>query len=332
MITRDQFSESAARFLADEMKKKERNDFLEKIYSDPLLANEFLSIRQIWEKAGGADERFRDTRSAWNRLQARLENQGLIPREKNAVQVFSLAWVRIAAAVLFVAASFMMLRMVINTPGKTTEYLSFHASGNSMSLDLPDGSRAFLNKGSELTYHTGIPDERQVEMKGEAFFEVMADPEKPFTVTVSDTRITVKGTSFNLKENKQDGNVELFVQTGKVSIANTAIAEGKEVLPGQFAVSSGIEISLASLNNPNYLSWKTKEFQFENESLDKVLHTISEAYHTNIETKGFNPAELRISSTYSRQSVESVLQTISLLYGLELKENTDGFILKKSEE
>lgn len=332
MITRDQFSESAARFLADEMKKKERKDFLEKIYSDPLLANEFLSIRQVWEMAGGADERFRDTRSAWNRLQSRLENQGLIPREKNAVQVFSLAWVRIAAAVLFVAASFMMLRMVINTPGKTNEYLSFHASGNSMSLDLPDGSRAFLNKGSELTYNTGLSEERQVEMKGEAFFEVMADPEKPFIVTVSDTRITVKGTSFNLKENKQDGNVELFVQTGKVSIANTAITGGKDVLPGQFAVSTGKEISLASQYNPNYLSWKTKEFHFENESLDKVLRTISEAYHTNIETKGFDPAELRISSAYSRQSVESVLQTISLLYGLELKENPDGFILKKSEE
>ena len=92
--------------------------------------------------------------------------------------------------------------------------ISVKTDQHSQSIALPDGSVVLLNSNSELVYDKDF-DDRLVTMQGEAFFKVQKS-DVPFVVQTSNGKITVLGTSFNVKEDKEQLEVE--VETGSVEV------------------------------------------------------------------------------------------------------------------
>lgn len=89
------------------------------------------------------------------------------------------------------------------------------SSGKFEEVELPDGSIVLLNKNSEISYPSKF-EERNVQLTGEAFFEVTPNPTKPFKVISGENEITVLGTSFNVKSTSESMEVE--VSTGEVEM------------------------------------------------------------------------------------------------------------------
>ena len=87
---------------------------------------------------------------------------------------------------------------------------------------LPDGSEVYLTKGSRLKYSENFNKElREVSIKGEAFFTVISNPDKPFIVHTGEAKIKVTGTSFNVSAPVNNQDVEVVVRTGKVLFYNS---------------------------------------------------------------------------------------------------------------
>lgn len=113
------------------------------------------------------------------------------------------------------------------------------AKGEKSYLLLPDGSKVWLNSGSTVYYDKEFSGPlRQITLKGEAFFDVVKDANRPFVVQTPELAIRVLGTSFNVKAYEDDGSVETTLLTGRVTLEPRVTAAHKSISlkPGEKAV------------------------------------------------------------------------------------------------
>lgn len=319
-----------AKYLAGEMDDLEQKWFMEQVEADDSLKTQLEEMKSTWMNFdSNPSSKFRDTGKAWNNLKDSLEKDGLLNDSGKRINTFFLRpVVRIAASILLVVGLGIpaVYFTIINDSSNTGNMV--HASTDGVStLDLPDGSRVFMNKGAVISYPETFREDRILKLRGEAFFEVMSDPQKPFRVNSGKIMVSVIGTSFNVKQDDHNPVVEVFVETGKVQVSGTETDDLLTLVPGTVGYSNGETMSQDNQENQNYLSWKTKEFIFVDESVPMILQTLEKAYHVEIVSEGKDIKDLRLTSTYMQQSVEAILETISAAFSLELEKKGDTYYL-----
>ncbi len=93
--------------------------------------------------------------------------------------------------------------------------------GSKSHIQLPDGSQVWINSGSTLTYDNFLrANNREVQLNGEAYFDVVKDPEHPFIVHTSGIDIKVLGTAFNVKAYKTESTIEATLIHGSIEVIN----------------------------------------------------------------------------------------------------------------
>jgi len=213
-----------------------------------------------------------------------------------------------------------------NTEGNIRHHL---AEEGVATVDLPDGSRVYLNKGAEVSYSLAFKNQRAVELKGEAFFEVMSDPQNPFTVRSAGMIVTVLGTSFNVKQLDKPSDIEVYVKTGKVRVALEKSDQYIQLQPEEFGFVENSKLTSSAQKDPNYISWKTKDFKFVNSALIDVLQELEESYHVDIQTEDLDLSEMRITTSYSGQSIDAILETIGTAFEMSVSHKENSYFLNK---
>ena len=170
--------------------------------------------------------------------------------------------------------------------------------GSEYSIVLTDGTKVFLNAGSEIYYPVAFSgDQREVGLKGEAYFEVSKNKEKPFLVQVDDMSVKVYGTEFNVNTYN---NIETVLVTGSVSMNQG----GKEVLlkPNQKGVFDQVsgKITVADVDVLAYVSWKNGDFIFRNESLNSIMDKLSRWYGLEVLYQDARLQNVRLSGNLKR--------------------------------
>jgi len=156
---------------------------------------------------------------------------------------------------------------------------------------LVDGSTITLEKNSTVQYARFLqPDKREVQLEGEAFFNIAKDASRPFYVYVQGIAVKVLGTSFRIVANKQNGKVTVAVKTGKVSVFRKDSDLQKEELvlaPHQQAVFNSkpntlvkTEVSDSALLEQHAMIAKT--FSFENKPVNEIIEKLSGVYAVEI--------------------------------------------------
>ena len=194
-----------ARYLAGEMTTKEEITFLSESEESQEKLSDLRNMEKNWKYFDkNPSPKDWDTVKAWNQLHQKLESEGLLEDQADSPDRGRFApLLRIAASIALILAIgipalyFGVIRD--NTDGTIRHHL---AEEGVATVDLPDGSRVYLNKGAEISYSLAFKNQRAVELKGEAFFEVMSDPQNPFTVRSAGMIVTVLGTSFNSSKNR----------------------------------------------------------------------------------------------------------------------------------
>ena len=97
--------------------------------------------------------------------------------------------------------------------------------GSRVSFNLPDGTTGMLNSGSSLTYRLPFSQNRNVNMEGEAWFEVNRDENHPFEISAGNSTIKVFGTSFNVSAYPAENYIEVVLLQGKVEFLES---DGKQ--------------------------------------------------------------------------------------------------------
>ncbi len=330
MNTEKDFANLSASYLAGEMSKKETSSFLDSMENDEEKKKEFMRMQETWEKVSSDPVNdYTETVSAWNKLYERMDEEGLVSEEQSTSRILSSAFIRIAAAILlFLAIStptWLYLRSdrVTNDDG-----LNYVAVNNNAAYDLPDGSRVFLKKGSLIELSASFETKRSVNLRGEAYFDIMNDPTRPFIITTAMAEIRVLGTSFNVKEDPASNITGVFVESGKVQVK--ALNEKNELIlsNGQYSEINRHSAKLMNLSDPNYLAWKTREFHFQNENILNVFQTLEDAYQVKIVAKDQDIDNLRLTSSYHKQSIDAILETIALAFDLDIEKKKEKYLVR----
>lgn len=132
-------------------------------------------------------------------------------------------------------------------------------NGGNYELQLPDGTRVWLNAASTLRYPTSFSSlkERKVELSGEAYFEVAKNKAVPFRVAAINQLVEVLGTHFNITSYKDDGTVKTTLLEGRVRINKKTILK-----PGQQAVNIDSTIYISKIDPETAIEWKNGKFSF----------------------------------------------------------------------
>lgn len=296
------------------------------VKSDPANAQTFSEYQKTWKTI----EHTRiassiDLDLEWNDLKVKVEK---LPSSVRPPQYSILPWLlRIAAVFLFLAVPSFFLYKYLNHPGEK----QLTATTEMVEQTLPDGTVVTLNSGATLSYPDRFEGSfRRVTLQGEAWFEVARDKTKPFIVAVENVRIRVVGTTFFVNSKSYHHTREVILSTGLVKVYYENKPEKTAfLLPGDKAELScdGYTIAKTTNEDVNFLSWKTKHIVLSNTPLNEVVALLTKVYHTSVSLSNDGLNDCRITATFDRQSLESILNVLKATLDLEVRITGTGIEL-----
>ncbi|MGV8093940.1 MAG: FecR family protein [Mangrovibacterium sp.] len=215
--------------------------------------------------------------------------------------------------------------------------------GTRTNIELPDGSSVFLNSGSSLRFSSQLAGqkERRVQLKGEGYFKVAKDVNRPFIVDIERISVEALGTAFNVNAYEPDSHIEVLLTEGKVAVrAGTEKKSANEVIlePNQLAHYDAAENNLSKklAGQPDkYIGWTEGKMVFMDEPIMEVIKRMENWYHVDIQLKDQQLKEYRFTGTFVNESLEEILNTLSLTSPLHYEiipavKNEEGIYSKRT--
>lgn len=183
--------------------------------------------------------------------------------------------------------------------------------GGHYQVNLPDGSKVWLNAASTLKYPIQFAaGKREVSLTGEAYFEVSKNPHKPFIVKSRNQEVEVLGTIFNINSYSNRQFVETTLLEGSVNVNQ------QRLVPGQRSLISNASIQILPANIEAAIAWKKGYFFFDNEPLANILATLSRWY--NVEFDYESPSVKQLTFWGSIDKNQSLSKTLTFLESTDL--------------
>jgi ferric-dicitrate binding protein FerR (iron transport regulator) len=193
------------------------------------------------------------------------------------------------------------------------------ANGQKARITLPDGSIVHLNGGSEIRYPKGFTaSAREVELAGEACFQVAKDSARPFTVRTSKAWTQVLGTVFDVRAYPDENTATVVVSEGRVAFAPNASA-----LPALFLTKDrmgrcgpgGQGVFSDSVNAGDFLAWKDNRIVFVDRPLSEIARFLERWYGVEVEIRSEALAAQRFTGRYDKPKLPRLLKNMALAIG-----------------
>lgn len=190
--------------------------------------------------------------------------------------------------------------------------------GSSSRVTLPDGTAVTMNAGSRITYSQGFGiSDRDLQLSGEAYFEVARNEDLPMRVASSDLLVRVVGTRFNFRDYPEDLEAIISLQDGKVSLTNKLQpAESEKYLnPNQRVVldkHSG-DMHIESKDAANAMQWTTGNLFFDEVLLSDIVKDLERYYDVHISLLGDELRSMRVYVSFARRemTIEDILDILA---------------------
>lgn len=315
------------KYLASEVSEEEISILEAWVKKDAENQKTFRELKQAWmlSNTKATDEEI-NLNAEWAKLNATLfDEKELTDISASETKNFNYnKFLKVAAIiVIFLTAGYFLFYLVSNP---STEQL---VAGNSViSRTLPDGTEVTLNHNSILKFPKIFASNiRAVHLQGDAYFDVAHNHSKPFVIKTKNIQIEVLGTSFYINAKEEQPTIDVYVNTGKVAI----IGDKEEKLfltAGEIGIFDKSNNQLTKKENldPNFISWKTRQLTFENESLVNVIDKINQTYHSNITIENPDIYHCLLTATFEDQPLEIIMEVILETFDLNIEEE-DGNIL-----
>lgn len=221
------------------------------------------------------------------------------------------------------------IRPVAVLPGEWTE--AVNGAGQTMDIQLPDGSRVRLGKHSRLKYPQAFSDsKREVYLTGQAFFDVTKNPKSPFLVYANSLVTKVLGTSFEINADPDSPDVTVAVRTGRVSVyahdsdqRRDAEARGVILVPNQKAVFDRNDASIrkALVDKPVLLITPAEaaHFVFESAPAAEVFHALGAAYGIDVVFDEETLRKCHLTINLTDEDLYQKLEVISKVLDVQYK-------------
>lgn len=213
--------------------------------------------------------------------------------------------------------------------------------GKKSMIMLSDGTKVWLNAGSQLIYPSVFSEKtRQVMLVGEAFFDVAKNTEKPFVVRTTDISIHVLGTRFDISAYPEDKLIQTVLAEGKINLTYS----GKGILNREYSVemkpnqmvvvnkSTG-ESRSQTVDVSKFVSWKDGMLEFEKVDLIRALKQVERYYNVRIQLANPLIGSFKLSGKLDlKEEPEEVLNVIKLTVPIDWQKKSNGdFIIINKE-
>ena len=211
-----------------------------------------------------------------------------------------------------------------NGPSDKNHPLSYNSiatpRGGQWSVILPDGTKVMLDATSSIKYPVKfVGKERNVDITGQAYFEVAHNPKMPFRVRTKGQIIEVLGTHFNVNVYDDEPLSSVTLLKGGVKISRgmrTAILK-----PGQQAVitNGASSIIVKKVDAENFVAWKTGRFFFNKADIKTVMRQLSRWYDVNVSYRGTMPQQQFNGDIQRNLQATQILDILSNYYNIPFK-------------
>lgn len=204
--------------------------------------------------------------------------------------------------------------------------------GGEYHITLPDGTMIHLNSLSELKYPLSFDrDKRVVTLSGEAYFEVAEDAARPFYVKANGLTIRQYGTKFCVNA-RSPQTVTVALEEGSVGVFSSG-EEVRMLKAGQVAVWNEPERSLrvSDENLEPYTAWHRNRFVFEDESLGRIMETLSLWYDMDVRFQDMELADLHFTGNINRyEDINVILKGVEATVNVQFRiQNRQIRIMRK---
>lgn len=297
-------------------------------------ADYFQEIRNIWDiTSGGIDPDSIDVKQALEKVKGRMvippvmkvdmKIEDAARRKTRFIYYFQ----RIAA--ILILPVLIALGVYISKSYQQQPLIAFNEVvapyGMVSNLTLPDGSKVWLNGGSSLKYPTVFAEKtREVQMSGEAYFEVHADKEHPFTVNTGTLKVTATGTAFNVSSLAKSKEETVTLIKGKVSVANDKVV--KQLLPGQqLNYEKGTaEMKVMDIDPFQYISWKDGILAFRDDPLEVIFRRLEQTYNVRFILKDSSINKYTYRATFKEETLNDILNYMEMSIPITFRKTETG--------
>lgn len=339
------------RKLAGEASAEELQELEGLLRAHPDLHFPLEAITDIWKVTPDPAERA-EGEEAHSRLISRMQDRGIdigLPAEEHQAAVFQLEdrkrspWLQYIAAaavtgLLIAAATWWWTPSEKASHSPAISEVSTR-NGSRTSIQLPDGSHVWLNAGSKLTYSKSFGNNsREVELSGEAFFDIAKNAEYPFIIHTTRMDIKVLGTRFNLKAYPGDKMTEATLLQGSIE-ASLKSRPGERIIlkptekilvsddsssalrPVKTATVKTSEPVIAIKHLTYYAetedaivetSWMENKLVFRDESFASLAARMERWYGVTIWFADKQKEELRFTGVFAQENIEQALQALQM--------------------
>lgn len=250
------------------------------------------------------------------------------PANRKITQKIITILTRVAAALFIPLTIFILLnKEQLRSTDVDIAYSEIYAPmGSRTKFSLPDGSSGYLNAGSSVRFATVFKGKsREVNLNGEAYFDVISNPQKPFVVSGKNIRVVAYGTSFNVEAYPEDLINKVTLVKGKVEVfgeRNDKVRSLGILAPGEMCVYNNGKFSseFVRVDASKITSWKEGKLVFVNEPFNEVVKKLNRRYSVNIVIKDERLKDYSYLATFEDETLDEALNLLRLSAPIKIKE------------
>ena len=334
------YIELIGRYLSNDISPADETALMEWVRTSDSNQKFFDEMVQLWDLSSEyVEPEFEvNITTAWDSLDHKIdllesENGHGATGNVRRLSVIKRSWQYAAAILLLVTASYWVYTSM-DTQDSPSQWVSvITGPGEQQQVVLPDSSIVLLNEQSELAYASDFT-KREVELSGEAFFEVTKREGKSFTIYTDETTTRVLGTSFNVRAYPEEPKVEVSVSTGKVALSKKVAKEQQsspedrlELEAGQSGVYYKSEKELDVALVPNANAWKTKELNFDNIQLRYLEESLERYFNIEVAFEDEQLKNCLYMGSFPDPTLEKVIAALEFTMELKVKKINGQYLI-----
>ncbi len=229
------------------------------------------------------------------------------------------------AAVLLIPALItiaVLSYLTINPSDKVGSWVEIHSPiGSRTKFQLPDSTQGWLNSGSSIKYPVNFMKHRNVEISGEAWFDVVHLQSEEFRVITPWFDVSVLGTQFNVLAYENETTAEVILERGKVQvIGKDHEVKGELNLDQQLVFNKSTrEFIKTSIDSKIYTSWKDGLLICKNISMDEIAKRLERRYNTEIILHGDSLKSAIFRATFQDENLEEICKMLATVAPVKYK-------------
>lgn len=270
----------------------------------------------------------------WERLLLSIPHSGLkqvsAPKRKNRMLQF-LPYV----AAIFIGFGLSLTTLFFLQQRNTREVRTYKLvtqKGEKSYLQLPDGTKVWVNSCTTLQYAEDYGfSNRNIQLSGEAYFEVARDEKKPFIVKTNGIDVKALGTAFNISAYPEDTQLITTLFSGKVAVQPTLTKQQIMLSPNQVAIyyKNGNKIEVTPYDKNLFAQWRGGYLSFEMMYLQDITKLLERNYNVVFYYENQKIKKFRFSGSFrNSEDLTQILEVIKTNTGIQYQARQDTVIIK----